>query len=56
MQEREGSIKGECNQARGLSLLLLLLSGCFNTSVRVYTKPQILYLSCLGAPPVGSIS
>ena len=56
MPEREGSIKGEHNQAWGLWLLLLLSSGCFDTSVRVFTKPQTLYLSCLSAPQVGSIS
>ena len=49
-------MRGEHNRARGLWLLLLLSSGCFDTSVRVFTKPQTLYLSCLGAPPVGSIS
>ena len=48
MQEREGSIKEEHNRARGLWLLLLLSFGCFNTSFRVFTKPQTLYLSCLG--------
>ena len=37
-------------------LLLLLLSGCFSTSVRVFTKPQTLYLGCLSAPLVGCIS
>ena len=46
----------EHNQARGLWLLLLMSSGCFDTIIRVYTKPQTLYLSCLSAPPVGSIS
>ena len=56
MQQREGTIKGEHNQASGVWLLLLLLSGCFDTSVWVFTKPQTLYLSCLGAPRVGSIS
>ena len=53
MQYRDGSIKGEHNQARGL---LLLSSGCFDTRVRVFTKPQTLYLGCLGAPQVGSLS
>ena len=43
-------------QARGVWLLLLLSSGCLGTSIRVFTKPQTLYLSCLGAPQVGSIS
>ena len=52
----EGNIKGECNRARGLWLLLSLLSGCFDTSVKLFTRPQTLYLSCLGAPRVGSIS
>ena len=56
MQQRKGSIKGEHNQAWGLRLLLLLSSGCFDTSFRVFTKPQTLYLSCLSAPWVGSIS
>ena len=50
MQEREGNIKGEHNQVRRVWLLLLQSSGCFDTSVRVLTKPQTLYLSCLGAP------
>ena len=52
----EGSIKGEHNGAWGLWLLLLLSSGCFDTSVRVSTEPQTLYLSCLSASQVGSIS
>ena len=51
-----GKYKGEHNRARGIQLLLLLSSGCFNTSVRVFTKPQTLYLSCLCAPRVGIIS
>ena len=46
--------KGKCNQARGVWLLLLLLSGCSGTSVRVFTKPQTLYLGCLSAPQVGA--
>ena len=50
MQKREGSIKGECNQARGLWLLLLLSSRCLDTSIRVFTKPQTFHLGCLGAP------
>ena len=33
MLQWEGNIKGECNQASGL---LLLSSGCFNTSVWVF--------------------
>ena len=45
-----GSIKGKCNQAWGVWLLLLLLSGCFDTSIRVSTKPQTLYPGCLSAP------
>ena len=53
---REGTINGEHNRTRGVWLLLLLSSGCFDTSVRVFTKPQTLYLGCLGAPRVGSIS
>ena len=56
MQQREGTIKGEHNQALGVWLLLLLLSGCFNTSIWVFTKPQTLYFGCLSAPQVGSIS
>ena len=40
----------------GVWLLLLLSSGCFGTSVRVFTKPQTLYLGCLSAPQVGCIS
>ena len=59
MQEREGTIKGEVQPSWGefgVWLLLLLLSGCFGTSVRVFTKPQTLYLSCLSAPLVGCIS
>ena len=51
-----GNIKGECNQAWGVWLLLLLSSGCFDKSVRVFTKAQTLYLGCLRAPWVGSIS
>ena len=39
----------------GVWLLLLLSSGCLDTSFRVFTKPQNLYLSCLGVPRVGSI-
>ena len=34
------SIKGEHNRARKQGLLLLQSSGCFDTSVRVFTKPQ----------------
>ena len=56
MQQKEGSRKGEDNQAWGVWLLLLLLSGCFDKSFRVFTKPQTLYLDCLGASRVGSIS
>ena len=37
-----GTIKGEHNQASGL---LLLSSGCFNTSVWVFSKPLTLYLA-----------
>ena len=55
-QSIEGNIKGECNQARGLWLLLSLSSGSFDTSVKLYTRPQTLYLSCLSAPWVGRIS
>ena len=47
------TIKGEHNQALGL---LLLSSGCFDTSIWLFSKPQTLYFSCLGAPRVGSIS
>ena len=47
MQKREGSIKGECNQARGLWLLLLLSSRCLDTSIRVFTKPQTCDQQCL---------
>ena len=53
MLQWEGTIKGEHDQALGL---LLLLSGCFNTSVWVFSKPQTLYFGCPGAPGVGSIS
>ena len=53
MLEREGTIRGEHDQALAL---LLLLSGCFDTSVRVFTKLQTLYFCCLSAPQVGSIS
>ena len=49
----EGTIKGEHDQASGL---LLLASGCFDTSIWVFNKPQTLYFGCLGAPRVGSIS
>ena len=56
MWQREGTIKGERNQASRVWLLLLLLSGCFDTSIWIFTKPQTLYFSCLGAPWVGSIS
>ena len=55
----EGTIKGEVQQSLrefGVWLLLLLSSGCFSTSVRVFIKPQTLYLGCLGAPRVGCIS
>ena len=51
-----GSIKEEHNRAQGLWLLLLLPSGCFNTSFRVFARPQTLYLCCLSASQVGSIS
>ena len=46
MQQREGTIKGEHNRASGVWLLLLLLSGCFDTSIWVFTKPQTLYFGC----------
>ena len=48
--------RGEWDQALKVWLLLLLSSGCFNTSFRVFTRPQTLYLGCLSAPRVGSIS
>ena len=54
--QREGTIKGKHNPALGIQLLLLLSSGCFNTSIWVFTKPQTLYFGCLSAPQVGSIS
>ena len=54
-RERE-LYKWKHNLAWGVWLLLLLSSGCFGTSVRVFTKPQTLYLSCLRAPQVGCIS
>ena len=54
--KREGNMKGECNQALGVRLLLLLSCGCFDTSVWVFTKPRTLNFGCLGAPRVGSIS
>ena len=53
MLEWEGTIKGEYDQASGL---LLLSSGCFDTIVWVFNKPQTLYFGCLSAPQVGSIS
>ena len=56
MTQREGTIKGEHNQALGIQLLLLLSSGCFDTSIWVFNKPQTLYFACLGAPQEGSIS
>ena len=49
----EGTIKGEHDQALGL---LLLSSGCFDASIRVFNKPQTLYFGCFGAPRVGSMS
>ena len=52
MLEWGRTIKGEHDPASGL---LLLLSGCFDTSVWVFSKPQTLYFSCLSAPRVGSI-
>ena len=36
--------------------LLLLSSGCSDTSVWAFTKPQTLYFGCLGVPQVGSLS
>ena len=48
-----GNYKKEHDQALGL---LLLSSGCFNTSVWVFSKPHTLYFGCLSAPRVGSIS
>ena len=53
MWEWVRTIKGEDNRA---SRLLLLSSGCFDTSVWVFRKPQTLYFGCLCAPWVGSIS
>ena len=50
MVQKEGTIKGEHNQALGIQLLLLLSSGCFDKSIWVFTKPQTLYFSCLSAP------
>ena len=50
MTQRGGNIKGEHNQAWGVWLLLLLSSGCFDTSVRVLTKPQTLYLQLSWCP------
>ena len=52
MLQWEGTIKGEYDQASGL---LLPSSGCSDTSVWVFNKPQTLYFGCLGAPQVGSI-
>ena len=53
MLQREGTIKGEHDQVLEL---LLLSSGCSDTSVLVFTKPQTLYFGCLGVPQVGSLS
>ena len=47
MLQWEGTIKGEHDQASGL---LLLSSGCLDTSVWVVSKPQTLYFGCLSAP------
>ena len=47
MLQWEGTIKGEHDRASGL---LLLLYGCFDTSVWVFYKPQTLHFGCLGAP------
>ena len=49
----EETIKGEHDQASGL---LLLSSGCFDTSIWVFSKPQTLYFGCLSDSQVGSIS
>ena len=48
---REGTIKGEAQpSSRSLAAAITVASGCCSTSVRVFTKPQTLYLGCLGAP------
>ena len=47
MLQWEGTIKGEHDQASGL---LLLSSGCLDTSIWVVSKPQTLYFGCLSAP------
>ena len=49
MCKREGSIKREVQPNVGIWLLLLLSSGCFDTHLLVFTKPQTLYFGCLGA-------
>ena len=43
----EGNIKGEHDRASGAAVLS---SGCFDTSVWVFNKPQTLYFGCLNAP------
>ena len=53
MLEWVGTIKGEHDRASGL---LLLLSGCLDTSIQVFSKSQTLYFGCLNAPQAGSIT
>ena len=53
MQWREGTIKESATEPWGCCYYCHL--GVL-TSIWVFTKPQTLYFSCLGAPRVGSIS
>ena len=49
-----GNYKREHDWSLGATLLLS--SGCFDTSVWVFNKPQTLYFGCLSASRVGNIT
>ena len=48
--------RGDITKLKEFGCCYLLSSGCFNTSVWVFTKPQTLHSGCLSAPQIGSIS
>ena len=55
MQKREGTIKRGVQLSSGSLAAAIAVVWVFRHKFRVSTKPQTLYLSCLGAPRVGSI-
>ena len=56
MHKREGSIKRGAQSSSGSLAAAVLSSGYLDIHFRSFPKPQTLYLSCLSASHVGSIT